>query len=140
MSTIVDTSLIEKLKVIQARDGLSNRKFAIEKLGVSPELWRLTLNGQRRIGRAIQEGILKAYPELKEDVLAIFLPSDVESSPATSDQSTTPHQTHQNKILAHLPRWLRFLYYKLRFPRQSKVAQSLKSKSREVRDGNTSTN
>ncbi|MBA7695318.1 hypothetical protein ES703_103942 [subsurface metagenome] len=114
MSTIVADNLVEKLKVIQARDGLSNRKFAKEKLGVSPELWRLTLNGERRIGRAIQEGILRSYPELKEDVVAIFLPSDVESSSVTSDLSTTPHQTAQDKILGVLRAFRDKLYLWLR--------------------------
>ncbi len=114
MATIVADNLVEKLKAIQARDGLSNRKFAKEKLGVSPELWRLTLNGERRIGRAIQEGILKSYPELKEDVLAIFLPSDVELSPDTSDLSTTPSQTSQNKISALFWRLYKALYYRLK--------------------------
>jgi len=102
MTTSVPNNLVEKLKEIQSRDGLSNRKFAKEKLGVSPELWRLTLNGQRRIGRAIQEGVLKAYPELKDDVFAIFLCGDVDVSPATSDLSTTPSQRSQNRFLGGL--------------------------------------
>lgn len=92
MATTVANNLVDKLKEIQARDGLSNRKFARDKLGVSPELWRLTLNGQRRIGRAIQEGVLKAYPELKDDVVAIFLSNGVEVSTKSVD---TPPKRHQ---------------------------------------------
>lgn len=128
MTTIVANNLVEKLKKIQARDGLSNRKFAKEKLGVSPELWRLTLNGERRIGRAIQEGILKSYPELKEDVLAIFLPVDVESSPDTSDLSTTPPQTTQDGKIARFRAWLKGF---IPWVKPSESKQATKSKSRE---------
>lgn len=105
MSTAVVISLIEKLKEIQAREGLSDYKFA-DKLGVSPQLWQMTRTGKRDIGSVILKAVAKTYPELNRDVL-IFLGSDASIlSNQFSDLSTTPPQTTQDGKLAVFRGWL----------------------------------
>lgn len=96
--------LLEKLQAIRSRDGLSHRKFA-KRIGISRALWQKTLNGERRVGRAIIEGVLRTYPELKEDALAVF-----------SDVSTEADESHQNGFLGRFRAWcsglLRFINWR----------------------------
>lgn len=96
MSTAIAASLIDKLKELQAREGLSDYKFA-DKLAVSPQLWQMTRTLKRDIGLVILKAVMRAYPELYRDVL-IFLGSDASIlSNQFSDLSTTPAKTHQDK-------------------------------------------
>jgi len=100
MSTAVATSLLEKLKEIQTREGLSDYKFS-DKLGISHQLWQMTRTGKREIGLAVLQGTLRAYPELARDVL-FFLQGDV-ASPLISDTiTTTPSENAQNRFLGGL--------------------------------------
>ena len=87
MSTIVGTSLADKLKEIQTKDGLSDYKFAA-RLGISPQLWQMTRTRKREIGLSILKGIVRAYPELCQYVL-IFLYGDV-GNPTMPDSITIP--------------------------------------------------
>ncbi|MBA7645676.1 hypothetical protein ES703_53434 [subsurface metagenome] len=112
MNSLSDS--LTKLKQAQIDYGYTDSQMA-HRIGCSRQLWQMTRAGKIPPGKKI---------------LTFFLTKDADSLAPTADNSTTPHQSAQNKISAHLPRWLRFLYFKLRFPRQSKVAQSLKSKSR----------
>jgi len=75
MSTHIGNNLIERLKKYQSQLGLSNYKFA-ERLGISAELWRMMKLGKRAVSLSLLRGIMKAYPEMEEDVL-IFLRGDV---------------------------------------------------------------
>lgn len=125
MSTVIATSLIEKLKEIQAREGLSDYKFA-DKLGISHQLWQMTRTGKREIGLTILQATMKAYPGLSGDVL-VFLSSDVELSSHVGDLSTIPSQPSQNGKLAHFRAWLkRFIPW----IKPSISTQATKSKSR----------
>lgn len=94
MSTIVATSLIEKLKEIQTKEGLSDYKFA-EKLGVSHQLWQMTRTSKRELGLAVLQGIIRAYPELYRDVF-LFLSGDVNITSQLVGLPTNYPQTPQD--------------------------------------------
>lgn len=104
MSTAVATSLIEKLREIQTREGLSDYKFA-DKLGVSHQLWQMTRTDKREIGLTILQGTLRAYPELSREVL-LFLSIDVVKDTGFAGDTTTPSETssdkHQGGLLSRL--------------------------------------
>lgn len=95
MSTIVATSLIDKLKGIQVRESISGNEFA-RKLGISPQLYHMTKNGKRDIGLEVLRAIARAYPELNRDVL-FFLSGDVNSLTGAGSDFTTPSDTAQNR-------------------------------------------
>lgn len=100
MSTVVATSLIEKLKEIQAKEGLNDYKFA-DNLGISPQLWQMTRTGKRDIGLVILRAATKAYPELYRDVL-FFLGDDVKMFNGISQNFTTPSEPSQKRFLGGL--------------------------------------
>lgn len=100
MSTVVASSLIERLKELQAKEGSSDYKFA-DKLEISPQLWQMTRTGKREIGLVILRATLRAYPELSRDVL-FFLRGDVSSLTSVGSQSPAHYQRAQNKVLAGL--------------------------------------
>jgi len=92
MSTVVANSLLEKLKELQAKEGLSDYKFA-DKLRVSHQLWQMTRTGRREIGLAVLQGALRAYPELNRDVL-FFLGWDVSiTSKVVANATAINHNT-----------------------------------------------
>jgi len=94
MSTTVAEDLIAKLERRQAEEGLSNRQFS-DKLGISSELWRLMRKGKRNVSQALARGVIRVYPEYKEDVLFI-LSSSVDTPTPSSDYPTTTSETHQS--------------------------------------------
>lgn len=85
--------LTEKLKELQIKEGLSNRKFA-SRLGISHQLWQMTRTGKRGIGLTLLKGIVRAYSEFNRDVL-IFLAGDVYIKTTDETNGTEPHQTHR---------------------------------------------
>lgn len=94
MTTTVANRLLKKLEERRVKEGLSQRRFAMERLEISPELWRKTRNGERKIGPTVQKAIIKAYPELRQDVL--FLLDDDAGIPSNSgDPPAASHQPHQ---------------------------------------------
>ncbi len=62
--------LIEKLKEIQRREGLSDEEFAKSKLGISRQQWQFAKAGTREIGEKMLGGIVAKLPELSPEVLA----------------------------------------------------------------------
>jgi len=60
---------LQLLKQKQAEESLSNTEFAT-KLGISRQLWEATLLGKRAIGQSLINGAWRAYPELKETIVA----------------------------------------------------------------------
>lgn len=112
MSTMVASSLIERLKELQTKEGLSDYKFA-DKLEISPQLWQMTRTNKREIGLVVLKAVLKAYPELSRDVL-FFLRSDVNNLTGVGGQPSTPSQAAQSKILAGLRALCHRLYLLLR--------------------------
>jgi len=85
--------LLEKL--IQKQNGESDYKFA-ERLGISHQLWQMVRTGKREIPRPpILSGVLKAYPDLIDDVL-FFLASDVIISSLTYGKTTTAPERPQD--------------------------------------------
>lgn len=123
MSTIVATSLEDKLKEKQRQEGLSDHKFA-KKLSISYQLWNFIRTGKRQIPRSpIFRGIGQAYPELAPDVL-IFLGFDVEIIPSTDDNLTVPYQTHQGKQQGGLRGLAKRLYLRLSSPNRAKPTKS----------------
>lgn len=99
MSTIVASSLLEKLKEIQDKEGLSDYKFA-DKLGISHQLWQMTRTGKREIGLTILQGVRVVYPELDRDVL-LFLSNNVDISPEERDITTITPETALGQKLGH---------------------------------------
>lgn len=63
--------LILKIKIRQLDEGLNLAGMA-DKLGVSPGTLSRVYNGKRIPGRKFLSGILRAYPDLQEDI-ALFL-------------------------------------------------------------------
>ena len=124
-------SLIESLKSIQREQHLTDSQMA-ERLGCARQLYQATKTGKISVGLTILKGTTMAFPELIGNAI-YFLTDGAQGLTTSQNINTTPSQTAQNKILAYLPRWLMFLYFKFRFLQQSKVAQALKSKSRGIK-------
>jgi len=118
MSTIVGSDLVVKLRDYQVHQCLSDEKFG-DKLGVSPELWRMTRTGRRNIGITLLKGIMRAYPELEQDVL-LFLLGDAGKTAEVIAIPTTPHQTAQDKNLAPLRAFCHKLYIWCGLSKQNK--------------------
>ena len=127
MTTNIADSIIDKLEAKRQSERLSSRKFA-KKLGVSPELYRLIIARERRITDKTAARVRAIYPELEKD-LYIFLSGSVEVSTLIKETSRDAPQTAPSQKLRGFWRWLKYFYLKIRFPRQIKAAQTLKSKT-----------
>ena len=104
MQTVVASNLIDRLRDIQTKEGLSDHKFA-KKLSISYQLWQMTRTGNRDVGLALAKGIVKAYPRLIGDVL-IFLGADVvKVSGVDGELSRSAPQTTQNRHRDVFSRW-----------------------------------
>ena len=72
---MLDRTLVETLKYIQARDKLTNEQFA-GKIGIHEVSWSRIRNYKKGIGEKTLRGIRQAYPELKEAIDS-YLAGDV---------------------------------------------------------------
>ena len=63
--------LIELLQARQRELGLSDGAFA-RRLGVSRSLWIAVQSGQRAVGLRLLRGVVRAFPDLDDDVLAFL--------------------------------------------------------------------
>ena len=61
--------LIQSLADRQHELGLNNIEFAA-RLGISRQLWEMTKTGKRNVGVTLLGGIVRAFPELNDQVLA----------------------------------------------------------------------
>ena len=64
---MLDRTLVETLRYIQARDGLTNEQFS-KKIGIHKVSWSRIKNYKKGIGEKTLRGIRQAYPELKEAI------------------------------------------------------------------------
>ena len=64
---MLDRTLVETLKYIQARDKLTNEQFA-KKIGIHEVSWSRIRNYKKGIGEKTLRGLRQAYPELKEAI------------------------------------------------------------------------
>ena len=64
---MLDRTLVETLRYIQARDGLTNEQFS-NKIGIHEVSWCRIRNYKKGIGEKTLRGIRQAYPELKEAI------------------------------------------------------------------------
>jgi len=90
MVTSVGTGLIDRLTEYQRYWRLSDHKFA-ERLGISSQLWQMTRTGKRDIGLSVLKGVMRAYPELEQDV-TLFLRGDVDTMTSLVGSPTDDHQ------------------------------------------------
>lgn len=81
--TPAQRQLIESLQKRQHREGLRGSEMA-ERLGVSSAYWSRLLVGQRGIGLALIQGIVRAYPDLAPEAL-LFLREEL---PQRTDDDT----------------------------------------------------
>jgi hypothetical protein len=70
-----EQQLIETLKGKQRVEGLNESDFA-KKLGIDRRLWGLTKNGQANIGMSLLKAVMRVYPELSSEVLALLRDSE----------------------------------------------------------------
>jgi len=111
MSTNVQTSLLDGLREVRKKEGLNDLHFA-HKLGISPELWYMTLRGDRKPGIALLRAVVRIYPKLIPDVI-YFLSGDVRYLTKPRSIPTTPSQTPQNHHRT-IYSWLRYQYLLLK--------------------------
>lgn len=67
--------LVEKLKIEQTRRGATDAEFA-ELLGITRQMWIMIKQRQANPGLAVLQGVLRAYPEMKKEVLAYIRDRD----------------------------------------------------------------
>lgn len=65
-------ALLERLEAIQSALKLSNRAFAA-KIGVSHGTWSQTRQHRLRLNDAVLSGVIAAFPELEDEVVAYTL-------------------------------------------------------------------
>lgn len=65
--------LIDRVVKIQEAEGLSDRDFAEDVLGISNGQWSGVKSGRIRVGRKTLKAIIKAYPGLRAEVEAYWL-------------------------------------------------------------------
>jgi len=64
---MLDRTLVETLKYIQSRDGLTNEQMA-DKIKIHKVSWSRIKNYKKGIGEKTLRGIRQAFPELKEAI------------------------------------------------------------------------
>jgi len=62
-------TLVTILEARQRELGLTDAAFA-DRLGVSRQLWAMTRAGQRAVGLLLLQGVVRAFPDLHNQVLA----------------------------------------------------------------------
>jgi len=82
----VQSQVIDKLKGIQEREGMSDMKMA-QRLVCSRQLYQATRTGKLPVNNKIIRGILKAFPELEQDVI-YFLSYDDKMLAGIDNNST----------------------------------------------------
>ncbi len=87
--------LIEKLKGIQTREGLSDTQFA-KNIGIHRVSWQRIKNRRKPFGIKFLRFVRKAYPELKNDI-DIFLSGKITSVYSTEACCSDDAQSHYNQ-------------------------------------------
>jgi hypothetical protein len=64
-----EVNLLIKLISRQRLEHLSDRAFA-EKIEVSRPHWQATRTGKVKIGKSVEDGVIRAFPDLMPDVMA----------------------------------------------------------------------
>ena len=70
--------LVRMLRGIQRNEQLTIKGMAL-RLGVSPSMLRMVYSGRRSPGRKFLRGVLRAFPELRDEV-HLFLLRDMSDS------------------------------------------------------------
>ncbi len=73
--------LIEELKRLQAKEGLTGKQFAV-KLGIHEISWRRIKNRRAGIGIEFLKGVRRAYPCLKDVIDTLLAGEAVRNTPA----------------------------------------------------------
>lgn len=81
--------LLATLIDIQNRDGDTNPQFAA-RLGISTSMWIYTKAGHRTLGPKIVQGIMRAFPHLRQLAVAFFVAADMTPSVRRKSTGTAP--------------------------------------------------
>jgi len=64
-------TILKNLQTRQAELNLIDARFA-ELLGISRPLWWMTRNGQREVNLSLLRGVVKAFPELHDQIITFL--------------------------------------------------------------------